>query len=42
MEYTKLDRSVSKIYARRIMRGDITIEDVPERIRDLVSELVKA
>lgn len=41
MEYSALDRSMSKIYARRILRGDIAIEDVPARIRELVASLVE-
>ena len=37
---TNLDRSMSKVYARRIQRGEITLQDVPERIRDLVASIV--
>lgn len=35
---TKLDRSMVPIYARRVLRGDISVEDVPARIRELVRE----
>jgi len=29
--------AIVKAYARRIIRGEITLEDVPERIRDQVA-----
>lgn len=32
--------AIAKIYARRIKRGDITIEDVPEKIREEVRALL--
>lgn len=32
---------MAKVYARRIKRGEITIEDVPERIRELVASIVE-
>lgn len=38
---TKLDRSMVPIYARRVLRGDISVEDVPARIRELVRERVE-
>ena len=31
---------MAKIYARRILRGEITIEDVPERLRDAVQAIL--
>ncbi len=31
---------MAKIYARRILRGEITIEDVPERLRDQVQAIL--
>lgn len=37
---TNLDRSMAKVYARRIQRGEITIADVPTRIRELVASIV--
>ena len=37
---TSLDRSMAKVYARRIKRGEIALEDVPERIRALVASIV--
>ncbi len=40
-ELTNLDRSMAKVYARRIKRGEITLEDVPERIRELVASIVE-
>lgn len=39
-QLTNLDRSMAKVYARRIQRGEIAIDAVPERIRALVSEIV--
>lgn len=38
MEYTALDKAMVKIYLRRINRGEIGVEDVPEKIRSLVQE----
>lgn len=32
--------AIAKIYARRIKRGDITIDDVPEKIREEVRALL--
>lgn len=32
--------AIAKAYARRILRGEITIEDVPERIREDVKTLL--
>lgn len=32
--------AIAKAYARRVKRGEITIEDVPEGIRAQVAELV--
>lgn len=37
---TNLDRSMAKVYARRIQRGEVTLQDVPERIRDLVASII--
>lgn len=37
---TNLDRSMAKVYARRIRRGKISLADVPERIRELVGSLL--
>ncbi|MEY8436535.1 hypothetical protein AAK967_02160 [Atopobiaceae bacterium 24-176] len=37
---TNLDRSMAKVYARRIQRGEISMADVPERIRELVGSLL--
>ena len=34
--------AIAQAYARRIKRGDITIEDVPKQIRKSVEELLKA
>lgn len=31
---------MAKIYARRILRGEITIEDVPERLREEVQAIL--
>lgn len=31
---------MAKIYARRILRGEITIDDVPERLREQVRSIV--
>lgn len=39
---TNLDKAMVKVYVRRIRRGDITIDDVPERIRNLVSQALEA
>lgn len=39
-ELTNLDRSMAKVYARRVQRGEIAIDAVPERIRALVSGIV--
>ena len=38
---TRLDLSMVPIYARRVLRGDISVEDVPARIRELVRERVE-
>lgn len=32
---------MAKIYARRILRGEITIDDVPERLRAAVLEILE-
>lgn len=40
MTYTNLDKSMAKVYARRIGRGEIALDDVPSRIRALVAEIV--
>lgn len=32
--------AIAKAYARRIKRGEITLEDVPESIRDVVESLL--
>ena len=32
---------MAKIYARRILRGEITIEDVPERLREAVEAILE-
>lgn len=32
--------AIIKAYARRIMRGEITLENVPARIRDAVAQAV--
>lgn len=32
---------MAKIYARRILRGDITIEDVPERLKAAVASILE-
>lgn len=32
--------AIAKAYARRIKRGEIALEDVPERIRGQVAELI--
>ncbi len=37
---TNLDRSMAKVYARRIRRGEIALEDVPSRIRELVASII--
>lgn len=39
---THLNRIISKSYARLIEANRMTIEDVPEQIRDLVKELLNA
>lgn len=31
---------MAKIYARRILRGEITIDDVPERLREEVQAIL--
>lgn len=41
-QLTNLDRSMAKVYARRINRGEIGLSDVPQRIRELVAELIEA
>lgn len=33
---------MAKIYARRIRRGDITIDDVPARLREAVQAILDA
>lgn len=38
---TRLDRSMVAVYARRVLRGDISVDDVPARIRELVRERVE-
>lgn len=35
------NNAIAKAYARRIERGDITIEDVPEAIRDAVRAIIE-
>lgn len=34
--------AIAKVYARRIKRGEIAIEDVPESIREQVAEMLQA
>ena len=31
---------MARIYARRILRGEITIDDVPEQLRDEVQRIL--
>lgn len=31
---------MAKVYARRIQRGEIALQDVPERIRELVASII--
>ncbi len=38
---TSLDKSMAKVYARRIHRGEITLGEVPEKIRPLVEKLIE-
>lgn len=38
---TSLDKSMAKVYARRINRGETTIGEVPEKIRPLVEKLIE-
>lgn len=38
--YTSLDRKMAVIYASRIDNETITIDDVPEKIRPLVEEIL--
>lgn len=33
--------AIAKAYARRIERGKITLDEVPETIRDLVATFIK-
>lgn len=33
--------AIAKAYARRIVRGEITIDNVPERIRDEVRSILE-
>lgn len=33
-------KAIAKAYARRIKRGEITIDDVPEAIREEVRKLI--
>lgn len=44
MRYTMLDRKMAEIYANRVKneQDSLTIDDVPEKIRPLVEELVNA
>ena len=32
---------MAKMYARRVMRGDMTIDDVPKPWRDAVKEIIE-
>lgn len=32
---------MAAIYARRILRGDITIDDVPQRLREQVAAILE-
>jgi hypothetical protein len=34
-------KAICKIYARRILRGEITIDDVPEELREDVRSLIE-
>lgn len=34
--------AIAKVYARRVSRGEITLEQVPEKIRAEVEQLVTA
>ena len=36
-----MSSAIAKAYVRRILRGEITIDDVPERIRESVEQLLK-
>lgn len=38
---TSLDKSMANVYACRINRGEITIGEVPEKIRPLVEKLIE-
>lgn len=38
---TRLDLSMVAVYARRVLRGGISVDDVPARIRELVRERVE-
>lgn len=33
--------AIAKAYARRILRGEITLEDVPVRMREQVREIIE-
>lgn len=36
----QMELSIANAYVRRIKRGTITIEDVPESIRDVVEDIL--
>lgn len=36
----QIEQSIANAYVRRIKRGTITIEDVPESIRETVEEIL--
>lgn len=38
---TTLDTKMVPIYANRVERGELTLEDVPKRIRKLVAEMLE-
>lgn len=37
-----MDEIMVKVYLRRIKRGNITLDDVPENLRDKVAEALNA
>lgn len=40
--YTMLDRKMAEIYASRIEKEQITLADVPIKIRDLVAQIISS
>lgn len=40
MKLTNLDKRMATVYVRRIKAQEITLEDVPTKIRDYVAELL--